>query len=79
MDNPSALALARTNLVNILSQIPSDWNPHQSLEYMKVSIRSVISDLVGRHRKELRNEIAEAEVNLNKVFKLSLNAGSGKV
>jgi exonuclease III len=76
LENPSILASTRTELGMLMDQIPEDWNPHQTLEYMKVCIRSVISGLVGRNRKELKCEIEELEKSLNdmQAIKASVNS-----
>ena len=60
----------------MLSQIPTDWDPHKKLEFVKVAIRSIISGLVGRNRKELKNEIDELEVTLNEMHHLKSQACS---
>ena len=41
---------------------------------MKVAIRTVISGLVGKNRKELRKEIEELEEALNEMHELKVRA-----
>ena len=41
---------------------------------MKVTIRSVISDLVGRNRKETRKEIENLEAVINDMHALKIKA-----
>ena len=72
LENPSYLKLAISEINNLLAQIPVDWDPHKSLEYMKMAIRSVISDLVGKNRKETRKEIEELEEEINKMHELKI-------
>ena len=57
-----------------LEQIPPDWDPHQRLEYLKMSFRTVISGAVGRDRNELRESIKESEENVNEMHDLKTKA-----
>ena len=74
LDNPVTLIIAKREILEMLNQIPSDWDPHKKLEYMKVAIRTVISGLVGKNRKELRKEIEELEEALNEMHELKVRA-----
>ena len=67
LEDPTNLKLAITEINDLLKQIPEDWDPHKRLEYMKVTIRSVISDLVGRNRKETRKEIEDLESEITEI------------
>ena len=58
----------------MISQIPADWNPHMKLEFIKVSIRSVTANLVGRNRKELKIEIDVLENTLNEMHSIKIKA-----
>ena len=58
----------------MLGQMSDDWNPHMKLEFVKVAIRSTIASLVGKNRKELRNEIDEHEKTLNELHTLKAAA-----
>ena len=40
-------------------------DPHMKLQFSKVVIRSVIAELVGRSRKDLKEEILDLESQLN--------------
>ena len=60
----------------MLSQIPSDWNPHMKLEYLKVAIRFVQAGLIGRSRRDLAQEISETESELNDMYCLKERACS---
>ena len=48
LDDPLKLTSAKREIKEMLSQIPSDWNPHMKLEYLKVAIRFVLAGLIGR-------------------------------
>ena len=58
----------------MLAQIPPDWDPHQRLEYLKMSIWTSIADAVRRVRGELRKSIVEREESLNDMHKLKSSA-----
>ena len=47
LDDPISLAEAKSELTEMLSQVPNYWNPHMVLDFMKVIIRSVLAGLVG--------------------------------
>ena len=49
----------------MMDEVPDGWDPHMKLEYLKVVIRSVVAGLVGKSRKELKEEIIELESELN--------------
>ena len=62
----------RSQLEDMMSQIPSDWNPHMKLEFLKVSIRSILSERIAKIRSELREEITESEDALNRMVNLKI-------
>ena len=45
----------------MVGQILPDWDPHQRLEYVKMSIRAMIGNVVGQDRNELKINISELE------------------
>ena len=49
----------------MMEEIPDGWDPHMKLEYLKVVIRSVVAGLVGRSRRDLKEEISDLESELN--------------
>ena len=67
IDDLNNLIAVRRELTDMLSQIPNDWDPHKKLEFVKVALRSIVAGLVGRNRKELKNEIDELERTLNEI------------
>ena len=74
LNNPVNLTAAKIGINKMLSQIPPKWDPHQRLEYLKMTIRSVIAGLVNRSRNELREQISELEQNLNNMLALEIKA-----
>ncbi len=57
----------------MLGQIPPDWNPHVKLEYLKLSIRSVFSEVGGEAKKERLKYESFIEEELNQLIKLKQN------
>ena len=70
------LLIVKRDLEGLIAQIPDYWDAHEKLEFIKVSIRSVISDKVGRNRKILNNEILDLESTLNEMCELRTKASS---
>ena len=68
LEEPANLSRAKIKLTMMLGQILPEWDAHKRLELMKVAVRSVISGLVGKSRKESKNEI-----NLLPFLSLSLS------
>jgi exonuclease III len=56
----------------MLDQIPNDWNDHQRLEFLKVAIRSVMSERIKIVRREIREQIAELEESLSQMMNLKI-------
>jgi hypothetical protein len=56
----------------LMNQVPDSWNPHQRLEFLKVSIRSVMSEQVRRKRKEIEVDIESKVESLNDMEELKL-------
>ena len=55
----------------MLDQIPQSWDAHT---YLKVALRTVVSERVVKVRKELRGEIANLEGILNEMHELKKQA-----
>jgi hypothetical protein len=51
----------------MLAKMPDDWDPHKRLEYLKVVIGSLLAGLVGRSRKELKQEKGDLEESLKEL------------
>ena len=72
LEDPIKLLTAKNEIKELMDQVPTEWDPHKKLEYFKVAIRTVLSELVGTNRKELRNEIAELEESQNEMHDLKV-------
>jgi septum formation topological specificity factor MinE len=55
----------------LIKQIPKHWNGHTKLEYVKMSIRSVLAKYVSISRSEDKLELEKLETSLNDIEKLS--------
>jgi hypothetical protein len=49
----------------MMKQADNNWNPHMTLEFMKVTIRSIFSTKVAEIRKKENNELQEKEEEMN--------------
>ena len=52
---------SKEETLEMLQQIPDDWDPYRKQEFLNVFIRTVISGLVGLTSKELGKELTELE------------------
>jgi hypothetical protein len=72
LEEPAGLKKVETELTLMLLQIPDDWDDHQRLEYLKMSIRSVMSQQNGICNTEIRERIIELEDSLNNMEELKI-------
>jgi exonuclease III len=70
LENPATLEKVKREILEMLMQIPEYWNPHEKLEFLKVTIRTVISMNVCQNKKELTNEMKDFEKVLNEMCEL---------
>ena len=57
LNNPVNLLAVTSELRELLTQFPPEWDPHKRLDYLKMSLRTTISEAVGRDRNELKKSI----------------------
>ena len=74
LSDPVQLLAVKAEISEMMGQIPVEWDPHQRLEFLKVAIRTTVSEAVGRDRGELRKSIAEIEESLDDMHKLKCKA-----
>jgi hypothetical protein len=72
LDNPIELKKIELELKLMLDQIPEYWNDHQRLEFLKVSIRSVMSEQIKIAKKEVVMDIKDLEESLEQMVKLKI-------
>jgi len=68
-DNNVAIQIGN-EIEEMMKQADSNWNPHMTLEFMKVTIRSVFSSKVAEIRKIENNELQEKEEEMNQIENL---------
>ena len=74
LEDPQTLGKVKRELAELWSQIPDNWDAQRRLEYIKMAIRTVISENVGRNRKEKINDITDLELTLNEMCNLKSQA-----
>ena len=56
----------------MMKQVQTDWNPHLTLEFLKVTIRSIFSSNVSEIKKRMNYEVNEKEEELNQIEHLKI-------
>jgi len=51
LDNDATLEQVKIELTNHIDQIPDHWNPHVKLDFVKMSIRGIMSLISGKQKK----------------------------
>ena len=74
LEDPEIATQVGLEIQKMFEQAPTCWNPHDKLESLKVSIRTVIATKVAKVRNELREEIVEKENAINQIEKLRIKA-----
>jgi len=72
LEDPKIAIQIRNELITLLEQVDNSWNPHTTLEFLKVAIRSVFSAKVAEIRKHQYNEISETEEEINQLEQLKI-------
>ena len=74
LNDPAVVKKIDQELKGMLRQIPDNWDDHQRLEFLKMSIRSVMCHQSNIHKNEIREKIAELEEGLNNMEQLKIKA-----
>jgi hypothetical protein len=72
LKDKTKVAQIRTEIKFLFDQIPTEWNGHTKLEYMKTVLRSTIAQHTGQKRKEDKLEVEELELAVNDIENLKL-------
>ena len=72
LEDKNKLVQISSEISQMMSQAPKNWDPHTKLEFLKVTIRSVISSKVSENRNELKSEIEDLEFSLNESENIKL-------
>ena len=67
MDDPKITEEIAKELQEMMRQTDDSWNPHASLEFLKVSIRTILAEKVSERRKQTRDAISEKEEEQNQM------------
>ncbi len=70
LDDKNYCEQIRHNLVEMLDQIPSNWNPHTKLEFTKVAICTSFSSVAKTANKVKRLEFEEIDEQINRMHEL---------
>jgi exonuclease III len=77
LDSDTMLEQVKLDLGNLLEQIPDYWNPHMKLDYVKMSIRSVITVISGKQKRieSIEQEAITEQINMLMVTKEKIEMG----
>jgi exonuclease III len=78
LDDPKIAIQIKNELNTFLEQVDNSWNPHTTLEFLKVAIRSVFSAKVSELRKHQYCEISETEEEINQLELLKIKILTGE-
>jgi hypothetical protein len=70
LDDKNYCDQIKQNLVEMLDQISSNWNPHTKLEFTKVAIRTAFSGVAKTANKVKRLECEEIDEQINRMQEL---------
>jgi exonuclease III len=73
LDDPLVVKQLEEEIISMMSQTDSTWNPHNKLEFLKVAIRSVFSTKVSEIRKVLSSNITDLEEESNQMEDLKIS------
>jgi exonuclease III len=77
LDKESTLEQVKSDLNNLLEQIPEHWNPHMKLDFVKTSIRGVMSVISGKVKKieSIEQDAISEQINTLMATKEKLELG----
>jgi len=77
LDDKFSLEQIKEELELLLNQIPDYWNPHVKLDFVKSSIRSVISMVAGKKKRaqNFEHEAIVEQLNILMITKQKLESG----
>jgi hypothetical protein len=73
LDDPLVVKQLEEEIISMMSQTDSTWNPHTKLEFLKVAIRSVFYTKVSEIRKVLSSNITDLEEESNQMEDLKIS------
>jgi exonuclease III len=79
LDNHYTLEHVRLELKNQIDSIPSHWNPHLKLDFIKVAIRSIISEYSGKQSRKNTTEQDAIKDQLNTLYETKEKLERGEI
>ena len=73
LDDPKTLNEVRFEIKSLMEQVGTNWDPHMTLEFLKMNIRSVLSAKTSDIRKFYFNEIKELEDEINQLESIRIS------
>jgi len=77
LDDSGSLDVVKAELDELINQIPAHWDPHKKLDFVKMSIRSVITTVTGKQKRNenFEKQALDEQLNLLKTTKERLESG----
>jgi hypothetical protein len=72
LEDENAVNQIREEIQSMLEQTDESWNPHTTLEFLKMIIRSVIASKVSEKRTQNTKRLSEEEDELNQLENLKI-------
>ncbi len=69
LDFPELAEVFRSELKELIDQAPYEWNPHDKLEYTKVSIRTLLGVHSKKYLNSLNSKLNDIRIELDKLIK----------
>jgi hypothetical protein len=78
LEDPRIVEEITKEVKEMMEQTDDSWNPHAILEFLKVSIRSIIASKVSERRKQTTNILNEKEEELNQMELIKIKTCTNK-
>jgi exonuclease III len=77
LDDNNVLEQVKTELKILIEQIPSTWNPHMKMDFIKASIRSIISIASGKIKRieNIEQDALKEQINYLMLTKEKIEQG----
>jgi len=78
LEDPKMVEEISNEVKEMLGQTDESWSPHAILEFLKVSIRSIIAAKISDRRRQTRDSLCEKEDELNQMENLKIKIHTNK-
>jgi exonuclease III len=72
LENPEIAKQVEVEIVDMMNQAQKEWDPHKKLEFLKVTIRSVIASKTSEIRSEIKKEIVDKQYAANQLVEMKV-------